>query len=294
MKIAIAAPTGNIGSKLTELLLDKGHQLTLLARDPSKVERFAQRGASVAQGSLADRYFVTGATSGVEALFWLTPPNYGAQDMRREQADFGRVAAEAVRTNRIPRVVNLSSYGAQNAEGAGPISGLHEVEKAIEQAAEDVTHLRPVSFMENVLNSLSTIKTAGAIYLPISGKTKTPLVATRDIAKVAALRLQDKSWTGRHALRVQGPDDLTFDGIAGALSRVAGRDVRHVQVSPDQARQALEGTGVSPDVASQFLEMYQAFESGLLESGGPDLEKVTTETTFEIFAKEILKPLLAD
>jgi hypothetical protein len=37
----------------------------------------------------------------------------------------------AVRTNHIPRVVNLSSIGADRADGLGAISGLHDIEQAV-------------------------------------------------------------------------------------------------------------------------------------------------------------------
>ena len=62
MSIVITTPTGHIGSKLAEKLLDAGAEVTLLARNPDKVAGFAARGAKVAQGSLEDEAFVVAAT----------------------------------------------------------------------------------------------------------------------------------------------------------------------------------------------------------------------------------------
>ena len=54
MKITVTTPTGNIGRVLTEKLLASDAELTLIARSAEKVADFAQRGARVIQGSLAD------------------------------------------------------------------------------------------------------------------------------------------------------------------------------------------------------------------------------------------------
>ena len=43
MKIAVTAPTGNIGRPLTDALLQGGAEVTLLARDASKVQDFVDR-----------------------------------------------------------------------------------------------------------------------------------------------------------------------------------------------------------------------------------------------------------
>ncbi|MCX5770924.1 MAG: NAD(P)H-binding protein, partial [Candidatus Hydrogenedentes bacterium] len=75
MKITIAAPTGHIGSKVADILLERGVKVVLLSRYPDKVRHFVDRGAEVVQGTLEDPAFVSRATRNVDALFWLTPPN---------------------------------------------------------------------------------------------------------------------------------------------------------------------------------------------------------------------------
>jgi uncharacterized protein YbjT (DUF2867 family) len=292
MSFVITTPTGNIGSRLTERMLDAGAQVTLIARHPDKVAHFAARGAKVVQGSQEDEAFVVQATRGATALFWLTPPSSQVPDFRAHQRRLGAVAAKAIQANRIPRVVNLSSVGAQLGQGAGPVNGLHDVEKAIDAVATSVTHLRPGAFMENVLMSLPTIKSAGASFLPVSGTSKIPMVATRDIAEAAATLLLDRSWSGQRALTLYGPKELAFGDVAAILTEVIGKPVGHVQVTPEQARQAMLGMGLTADLVGLYLELYDAFDSGRIVQGLPPEPDRRGATTFEEFARTVIKPLL--
>jgi uncharacterized protein YbjT (DUF2867 family) len=293
MTIAITAPTGHIGSRLAGHLLDAGASVTLLARDPAKVAPLVARGARVAAGSLADPAFVTAATAGAKALFWLTPPDITAADNRAYQRRLGEVAATAIATNRIPHVVNLSSIGGQLGHGVGPVNGLFDVEQAIDAVATHVTHLRPAAFMENLLGSLGSIRDAGALFLPVGGSVRVPMIATRDIAEAAAARLRDLSWTGRHRILLRGPGSPSFDEIAALIARLAGRAVRHVEVTAEQAHAALVGMGISADVAASFIELYQSFGSGLITTPDAGQQEIGTPTSIEQFVRDTLVPALA-
>ena len=292
MTVAIVSPTGNIGSKLAPRLLDAGTELILLCRDPKKVTTLTARGAKAEVGDLNDGDYVLRATRGADALFWLTPPDFTTPDMYALQAALGRNAATAIRKNGIKRVVNLSSVGAQLQSGTGPVAGLNKVETLLNETGASVTHLRPAYFMENYLFSLDSIRATGSVFLPANGSTRMPMVATQDIAEVAANCLLDEAGA-KPVWGVHGPKDLSFDEAAGTLSEVLGRPVRHVTVTPDQAREAFLGMGASPDVAAKYVEMYQAFDSGRLQVAEPRTPETTTPTTLAEFARTVMKPLLS-
>ena len=100
LRIAITTPTGNIGRELTRILQSEtDHHLTLLARDPSKLEAEAERGATVKQGDLLDSDFVQEATRGADALLFLIPPHFGAHDFRGFQNQITTIGVDAA--NRI-------------------------------------------------------------------------------------------------------------------------------------------------------------------------------------------------
>ena len=286
MSIVVTTPTGHSGSAVCRRLLDAGQNVTLLARDASKLSPLVARGATVKAGALEDRKYLVEATKGAAVLFWVTPGDMRSPDLRAFQNRLGENAAAAVKANGIPWVVNLSSYGAHHGSGTGPVDGLHDIEKLLEGVARNVLHLRPSFFMENHLNSRQTIDAQGAIYSPIAGSTRVPMVATRDIAEAAARRIVARDWTGRAVAGLHGPADLSFDQVAATIAKVLRKPVAHVKVPTDAVLQAMTKMGLSADVARGMVELLQAAESGYLGRGAePRTAQTTTPTTFLDFAQ---------
>ena len=198
MKIAVTTPSGHVGSAVVDFLLDFGGdiQVKLLARRPKDLDRFVRRGAELVIGSQDDADFLVSATQDVDALFWVTPPGYGSENVRAFQNRLGIAGSFAIRANNIPRVVNLSSIGAQLSSGVGPICGLYDVEGILDEAADNITHLRPGFFFENFLMQLDSITKWGRISLPLSGSRSYPMIAARDVGHVAALHWSIRTGRG--------------------------------------------------------------------------------------------------
>ena len=173
MKIAVATPTGHVGSAVVDFLLEFGGDIrvVLLGRRPDRLKEFVGRGAEMAIGSQDDADYLVKATRGIEALFWATPPGYGSDDVRAFQNRLGRTRT-AIRTNKISRVVNLSSIGAHLDSGVGPIGGLHDVEGLPDERPPTLRTCGPVSFSRTC--SGNWIDPEGGLSLPVSG-----IVATR-------------------------------------------------------------------------------------------------------------------
>lgn len=291
MKIAITAPTGNIGRRLVQQLLEvERHTVALLARKPEKLADAQAGGAIVVQGDVADGDSMKELTEGAEALFLLIPPSYAAPDIRAYQHQVAETAGEAVRSNGVERVVLLSSIGAHLGQGVGPINGLHDAEKIIGAAAPTAVFLRPAFFMENFLMALAGIAQAQSIFMPLSGQVRVPMIATMDIAPVAVKELVEPRPQGIRVVPLHGPRDYSFDEAAGIIGQALGREVKHIRISPDQAREFMTGAGLTDHVADVMLEMYAAMESGALQAEFPRSEESTTPTTLEQFAQQVLAP----
>jgi len=294
MKIAVTTPTGHVGRVVVERLLDAGADLRLLVRDPARLRLTDRqvRHLETARGSLGDKAFVIDATRGVDVLFWATPPCMTSNDVSGTQVRMAKAAAAAIEANEILRVVNLSCLGAQRSWGGGSVSGLHEVEEVLDQAAISIRHLRPAYFFENYLLQLAAISQAGRIRLPVAGAVRFPMIAASDVAEVAAVRLLDADWEGYGAEELHGAADLSFSQAATLISEGIGRKVVHVKASPEEALAAMEALGFSEDAAELALEYYEAIEAGLLRPTEPRSAGTTTGTTLLAFAHEVLAPLL--
>jgi uncharacterized protein YbjT (DUF2867 family) len=292
MRIAVTTPTGHVGSAVADCLLATGGdvEVTLLGRRPDTLRHFTDRGAQLSLGSQDDVDYLSRATQGVDALYWATPPGYGSDDVRAFQRRFGEAAGKAIRANRIPRVVNLSSVGANLESGTGPVAGLHEVEGLINNAACYVTHLRPGFFFENLLWQLDSIRKWGRISLPISGSTRYPMIATRDIGRVAAARMTSASWSGQIVQELHGPADLCFRDVAEILTQVLGRKIVYIKCDREEMRDGMLKNAMTENAADSLLELYDAVESGRIRPTQPRSNETTTPTTLAEFAREVLLP----
>jgi len=295
MVIAVTAPTGNVGSKVTSYLLNmKGIQVSLLTRDREKVDSFENLGAIVEVGDLEDVEFVSRSTATADALFWVTPAPPTSDDILAFQNRLGTNAATAVIENRIGRVVNLSCIGAHIGRQAGLTDGLHAVETHLNEAAEingsTVTHLRPAFFMENYLRFMKYILERGAIPLPVGGERAVPMVATDDVAVEAVRHLAFPANDGGIAIPFPGPQDLTFDEAAKIIGEVLDRPVRHVQTEADGFRDALKAMGTSDDVVSRTVRMYECIEDYHVTPEYQRTDSSAAPTDFRAFCEGVLAP----
>jgi len=291
MSIVITTPTGNIGSHTLKNLLKMGADVSVIVRKPEKLAETVRSLVKVHEGSLADAALVTKAFQGARAVLWVTPPDLTHPDAVAYHSEMGRVAAAAIRESKVPYVVNVSSAGA-HLDNAGPISGLGEIERRLNEVAENVVHLRPGFFMENFLQQLESIKNHGAFYDLIPDDLPYPMIATQDIGVVAAELLGETKFRGQNIRGLHGPAHLTYAEAAKILSDSLGKPVKHFQIMPDQAYQAFIGMGATPGFANGLIEMYQALSQpgALTEARTP---QTTTPTTLREWSDTVLRPLFA-
>jgi len=293
MRIAITTPTGNIGRELTKRLLDKGgHELILLARTPDKLKKEQARGAKVVQADLGDAASVKKATQGADALFFLCPPSFSVPDYRAYYVELAKNGADAVKANKIKHTVFLSSVGAHLSKGTGPILGLYDAEKIFAQVTQGLTILRPTWFMENHLWHLDSIKNANSIFMPLSGNVTLPMIATVDIAERAARVITGPAPSRPTIVSLHGPKDYSLDECARIIGRAIGKEVKHVQVPPAKAKEAMIGMGATENVAETMIEMEAGFQAGKITDEVKRSPETTTPTTFETFVKNVLLPAL--
>jgi uncharacterized protein YbjT (DUF2867 family) len=279
---------------VTDFLLDFGGniQVRLLGRRADKLADSIKRGAETVIGAQDDVDYLCKATQGVNALFWATPPGYGSDNVRAFQNRIGAAGAKAVETNQIARVVNLSSIGADMASGNGPIAGLHDVEGLLNETSSHILHLRPGFFFENLLWQLDSIRKWGRISLPISASTRYPMLATRDIGRVASVRLTSTGWTGNIVQELHGPVDLNFREVAEILTEVLGRKIVYIRCDREEMRDMMLKNAMSENAVDLMLELYDAVDNGRLQLTQPRSPETTTPTTLAEFARDIILPLV--
>jgi uncharacterized protein YbjT (DUF2867 family) len=284
--ITVMGASGNTGKAVAENLLEQGIKVRALGRSADKLAGLAAKGAEVALGDVNDVAYLTKSFSGVDAVYALIPPNVVAKDFRAYQDKVGESITAALVASGANRVVFLSSVGADQPSGNGPIAGLYAQEARLKAVTGlSTVALRPTYFMENQFGSLPMIKHQGITGGAIRGDLAFPQIATYDIAKAAAKALTDKA-SGYEVRELLGPRDLSLAEAAKILgARIGKPDLAYVQFPYDAFAAALTQVGLSADLARLYAEMAQGFNEGKIRSLAGRSAATTTPTTFESFSE---------
>jgi dihydroflavonol-4-reductase len=142
----VTGATGFIGSRVARALIDKGWDVTVLARKPERAVALAQAGARVAIGDITDPASLTASMPGHDAVFHLAAwYAIGVRDAARmEQINVGGTVnvLDAAAASGVPRVVYCSTIAALGTVPGGGISDETDVHQGSYGSNYEETKLR--------------------------------------------------------------------------------------------------------------------------------------------------------
>jgi uncharacterized protein YbjT (DUF2867 family) len=285
--ITVMGATGQVGGEVVRRLRKEGQAVRALGRSDAKLADLRATGAETLAGDAADAAFLARAFKGASAVFTLQPPDLQAADYRALQDRHGEAIVAAVRESGVTAVVQLSSIGADQASGTGPIAGVHAQEERLKTLrGVDVLALRPGFFLENFYAAIPVIKHQGVLADAVAPDTVLPMIATRDVAAAAAAALVKRDFKGFVVRELLGQRDLTHAEVARVIGAAIGKpDLAYVQVPYEDMVGTLVGAGLSRDVATVYVEMSRAFNEGRVRSLEGRSAANTTPTSIEEFAR---------
>lgn len=290
--IVITGATGNTGSAATEALLAKGEIVRVIGRDATKLERFTGNGAEAFVGNAESEADMTRAFADATAVYFVIPQALHRNDFRAYQERITDAYAASVAKSGVKYAVVLSSIGAQHADGVGPIVGLHNLEEKLNRvAALNVLHLRPASFMENLLMSINGIRAMNVLPGAFPSDTPIPLIATKDIGAYAAERLAQRDFSAHVVQELLGPREYTMRETASLIGKAIGKpNLAYVQMPMMLIEAALEQMGLPKSSAALLVEMWKGANEGKLHPLESRNKRNTTTTTLESFASDVFAP----
>lgn len=184
----------------------------------------------------------------------------------------------------LKHIVKLSVLDA-DAEPGIMIGRWHKQEvKNIEESGIPYTFLRASAFMQNFINYFGEIiRTQNAIYHP-AGDGKVSFVDVRDIAAVATEILSAKNNEIKNKQQQQheykkygitGNEALSYSQAAEILSNVLGRRISYVNITEEDARNAMKKMGMEDWLIDALLELYSLIRSGNASQTTTVVEQIT-------------------
>jgi len=268
MKITITGSLGNISKPLTQELVQKGHQITVISSNPERQKEIEALGASAAIGTMEDADFLTASFKGADAVYVME--TMGPRGFFDHNLDIiaainkiGNNYKQAIEQSGVKRVVHLSSIGAHTDKGNGLLAFHYNVENILQTLPSDVsiTFMRPVGFYYNLLGFINTIKTQGVIATNYGGDSKKPWVSPLDIAAAVAEELVTP-FEGRK-IRYVASDEISCNELASLLGTAIGKpDLKWLIIPDEQLLNGMIASGMNPKVAAGMVEMNAGMNNG--------------------------------
>lgn len=265
--IAVFGATGTIGSQVVRHLLEQGAPVRAVARSQDKADGLAARGAEAVVADITDPQALQDALRGADHVFLVTPAS-------QQQVELETTVVDAL-TGTSAHLVKLAAmgYDAVPADSAIALAANHaRVVGHARSAGVPTTVLAPSGFMTNLLAN------AGALAqgtLPGSaGDGGISWIDPADVGAVAAHILTTPGHEGR-SYDLTGPEVLSHAALAERVSTALGREVRYVDVPPEQFQAALESAGLDAWLASALTDLHQLYRSHAAEVLTDEVRKAT-------------------
>lgn len=255
-KILITGATGQVGRKTIEYLLsNKDIEIVAAVRSLEKAAPFLAKGISTVILDLDDESTHLPALEGIDRLFVVT--GYTVDMLRQSKALLDNAKKAGVK-----HVVHLGACG-RNDTTVGHWVWHQFVERYIEWCDFSFTHLRPETFMQNVLSygGKKAIEN-GVIKAYVEG-ARLSWVDTGDVAQVAALALTNPEVHGGQTYRL-GYDAITYPEMAALMTSIIGKPFRYESLAPEVFLQAMQESGAEMAYMGCVYDHWKRYAAGTI------------------------------
>jgi uncharacterized protein YbjT (DUF2867 family) len=278
--------TGKVGSATAEHLLAQGEEVRALVRNREKAADWANRGVELVDGDWNDSAAIEKALKGVEGAFIMLPAVWAPSPDYKEAKGMIANYVEALTKAVPPRVVALSSMGANRTSGVGMITTLSLLERGFRNLISPIAFVRAGGFFENFLYGLQVGQngTLPVYYNPTNRKST--MVATKDIGAEVVTLLAGPAWSGQRVVELGSM--ITADELAKQLGEVLDRDVKAFAIPRAGWAEAFEQFGIPNGHTGPAEEMFEAVNAGWMDLGVEGTEHVAGTTS----AREVFEAAL--
>ena len=262
---AVFGVTGRTGAAAADALLRAGQAVRVVVRDPAKGRSWAERGAEIAVAELTDLSSMTKALNRVQGAYVVCPQYYNREDLFDSADLIAETTARAAVAADVPRLVALSSVGADRDSGTGWIGMNRLFEQRLGEAGLSTVFLRAAYFMENWAPMLGQAMRNGILPTFLAPAQRAiPMVATADVGSAAAALLQEER-AGTRVVTLSGPQDYAPNDVAAIVSAMLDKPVNVAVLPEAQWPEALADANFSTVALAGFVEMTRGLNNSHID-----------------------------
>jgi uncharacterized protein YbjT (DUF2867 family) len=231
MTILVTGATGNVGRNVVAHLVENGHAVRALTRNPSAAS--LPKGVEVVQGDLTDPSTLD--FTGVTALHLITVDVSGAYSPLETGYEIVALAKKAG-----VRKVTVLRGGAHGT-----------VENALLESDLEWTFVQPVEFMSGVFDWADAIREDDVVKAPFP-EVRSAMVHDGDIGAVIGTVLTSEGHAGK-TYDLTGPQALSIRDKVAAISTALSREITYLEQTEEEARLEWMAQGLPSEVIEFFV-----------------------------------------
>ena len=225
--LLLTGATGSVGSRLLPLLLERGHDVRCLVREPRRLgaRRVDVQIALGDLGEMSDPYLVRQALRGVDTIVHLAATIRDQPPHRIEELN-GLATVRLLRAaerSGVKRFVFFSALNASEAQRTRFFRAKWLAEQAIASSSLETTIFAPSIVYDRSDPWVTLLRRFSFLpVLPVSGDGRArfePIWAS-DAARCVVTALERD---GRQRYELAGPETLSYDEMSDLVSQIAGR-----------------------------------------------------------------------
>lgn len=234
MTILVTGATGTVGRHVVDQLIQKGHKVRALTRNPLKAN--LPKGVEVVTGDLSDPSTLGSALADVSGIHLITT---GAEYTPLQTGPEIVELAERAGVRRVTVLLNGEK---------GPF------ERAVEASGLEWTQLQAFEFMANARKWADAIRSEGVVRDLFGGSRIAP-VHEADIGRVASVALTEDGHAGK-IYTLTGPESLSVQDKVRIIGEVIGREIQFIESSEEEEREQMRRMGVEEEAIDYVISWH--------------------------------------
>lgn len=259
--------TGTVGREVSRALVERGADVRVGARTPSKVADVVPDARDVVHLDYAAGTISHAPFTDCDALFFMTP-------LIDDQVALSARLLETALQGGVRHVVRLSSRSAGWDQQSALRAWHRDIDDAVRASGATWTILRPCSFFQNfVAHQAATIRNMSAIVLP-QGDGLIPYIDAMDIGEAAAHCLLHPDEHAGQTYVLTGGRAYGPKGVAAEITRTVGRPITYIDVAPTQAEEMMRKAEMPDWLVEAALAVFAHARAGGEATVDPALARI--------------------